>query len=411
VGRVRLALVVNKYPSLSETFIQGKAVGLHQAGIDVTIIAATPPTDDPGLFANTAPRFDGPVRSMMVSRDVGRSMRQLAARALRPSGHELGMWTAAVRRYGMTRRAVRAWLIAIPLSGFDILHLEYSGLAVAYLDALALLDGSRLVVSCRGTAERMTPRVQPERARQLTKVFAVVDRVHCVSHDMLETCESYGLARDRAFVNWPAVDTQRFRRTAPFVPRTSGTFTLLSTGRLHWAKGLEYGLQAVRHLVDAGHDVHYIIIGGGAEEGRIRFAIHDLGLARHVTLAGRASADEVRTALEAADVYLLPSISEGISNAALEAMAMQVPVVSTAAGGMREAITHGVEGLVVPTRNPQAMADAVASLLQAPEQRIAFGNAARARVERDFTIERQIQTFVQEYRALARHAPRATRER
>lgn len=407
MGPVRLALVVNKFPSLSETFIHSKAVGLRQAGLDVTVIAATPSTDDPRLFATGAPRFDGPVQSMMISRDIGMSLRQVAARALRVSGRELRLWTAAIRHYGMTRRAVRAWLIAIPLAGFDMLHLEYSGLAVAYLDALALLDSTRIVVSCRGTAERMTPRAQPERARQLGEMFAAVDRVHCVSQDMLETCVSYGLEPARAFVNWPAVDAQRFQRRAPFIARTAGPFTLLSTGRLHWAKGLEYGLQAVRLLLDAGHDVRYVILGGGPEEGRIRFAIHDLRLGGHVTLAGRASSEEVRAALESADLYLLPSISEGISNAALEAMAMQVPVVSTDAGGMREAIAHGVHGLLVPTRQPQAMADAIASLLGDPARRVLLARQARARIEREFTIERQIQTFVREYEALSRSAPRA----
>lgn len=401
-GIVKLALVVNKFPSLSETFIHTKAVELRRAGIDVTVIAATPAIDRPELFTGTRPAFEGDVRYMIASRDMVRSAKLMARRLVGMRAAEVALWRDAVKRYGMTKRALRAWLIAVPLSGFDVVHLEYSGLAVAYLDALVMLRPTKLVVSCRGTAERMTPRAEPDRVEQLRAMFDVVDRVHCVSRDLQRICESYGLLAEKAFVNEPAIDLEAFTRQAPYRPRQQGPYELLSTGRLHWAKGLEYALLAVRELVDAGHSVHYRIIGGGPEEGRLRFAIHDLGLGDHVTLAGRQSADAVRRALEQADVYVLPSISEGISNAALEAMAMQLPVVTTDVGGMTEAIEHGREGLVVPSRAPAALARAIASLLGDPALRSRLGSAGRQRIERQFTIGRQISVFMREYGELQR---------
>jgi colanic acid/amylovoran biosynthesis glycosyltransferase len=386
--------VVNRFPALSETFIHSKAIALRRAGLDVTVIAAMPSSDGP-LFAEA---FDGQVQLMDVSRDIALTTRHLAARVARLTGRELRLWDAARQRYGFTRRALRAAVIAMPLAGFDILHLEYTGLAVAYLDALVLLD-AKVVVSCRGTAERMTPIAEPARADELRAMFAEVDRVHCVSQDLVRTCAAYGLDPAKTFVNNPAIDATRFQRTRPY-PAGSGRCELISTGRLHWAKGIEWGILAVKELVEAGVDVRYTVIGAGPEEGRLRFLVHDLRLGDRVVLAGRKPAPDVRAALEAADIYVLPSVSEGISNAALEAMAMEMPVVSTAVGGMPEAITDGVDGLLVPSRSPREMAHAIVKVLSDRARRVSLGTAGRRRVIEQFSIERQTARFVAEYEAL-----------
>jgi glycosyltransferase involved in cell wall biosynthesis len=291
-------------------------------------------------------------------------------------------------------------LLALPFAGFDLVHFAYSGLAVAWVDALPLLAPARVIVSCRGSAERITPLVDPDRAAALRRVFELADRVHCVTDDMRTTCGAYGLAPTKAFVNHPAIDVERFRRRVPYPAHSSGPYRILSTGRLHWTKGFEFGLMAVRSLLDGGHDVHYEIIGSGPDEGHLRYTVQDLGLSEHVTFAGKRSSTEVRAALEQCDIYMLPSLSEGISNAALEAMAMEVPVVSTSAGGMPEAITDGVDGLIVPPRAQAALALRIAELLQDRALRLHVGTAARRRVERDFSLQRQISNFVSEYRLL-----------
>jgi len=397
---MKLALVANRFPSVSETFIYNHAAGLRAAGIDVTVIA-TRSDNDAEMFADfDGVRYDGPVEHQVLQRDPLTTMRELAARMSRDGRQALGVWRAAQGRYGTNRRALRAALLALPFDAFDIVHLEYSGLAVAWRDALPLRTRAKLVMSCRGAAEQITPLVHPERAALLADVFALCDRVHCVSLDMQRTCEQYGLDPAKAFVNRPAIDVRRFRRAAPYVVRERGPYRLLSTGRLHWKKGLEYALLAVRQLVDAGRSVIYEIIGAGHEEERLKFAVSDLGLTEHVEFAGRRSSTEVRAALERADIYLLPSLSEGISNAALEAMAMEVPLVTTTAGGMNEAVEDGIEGMVVPPRDPRAMADGIARLLDGGARRATIGRSARSRIEREFSLERQISVYLTEYDSL-----------
>jgi colanic acid/amylovoran biosynthesis glycosyltransferase len=221
-----------------------------------------------------------------------------------------------------------------------------------------------------------------------------------VSADMLSTMQGYGLDPANAFINHPAIDISRFQRRRPYLDKTRGPYRLLSVGRLHWKKGFDYALMAVRQLLDEGHDVYYDILGGGAEEERLRFAVHDLQLAGRVELRGPQSAEEVRNALETADVYVQPSVSEGLSNATLEAMAMEVPVVSTDVGGMAEAIRDGCEGLLIPPRHPAALAERVALLLRDSERRRGMGLAGRRQVERNFDLTRQIDRFVAEYHSL-----------
>jgi glycosyltransferase involved in cell wall biosynthesis len=109
----------------------------------------------------------------------------------------------------------------------------------------------------------------------------------------------------------------------------------------------------------------------------------------------------VRAALAEADAFLLPSISEGLSNAALEAMAMELPVVTTNAGGMAEAVRHETDGFVVRRRDAEAMAEHLARLAGDPELRRRLGRSARQRVRERFGIETQIRVFEEVYRSLA----------
>ena len=100
----------------------------------------------------------------------------------------------------------------------------------------------------------------------------------------------------------------------------------------------------------------------------------------------------MRERLWASDVLLQASLSEGLPNTVLEAMACGLPVVVTDCGGLREAVDDGVEGLVCPRRSPQALADALGSLRDRALAR-RMGEAGRKRVCAEFTLERQLESF------------------
>ena len=111
-------------------------------------------------------------------------------------------------------------------------------------------------------------------------------------------------------------------------------------GRLHWKKGFDDGLRTAARLRARGIDVDYRIAGEGSEREKLEFLVHELGLGGSVTLLGVQTQEQVRDQLGRADALLLPSLSEGISNAVLEAMAAGLPVVTTDCGGMTEVVEH-----------------------------------------------------------------------
>lgn len=215
----------------------------------------------------------------------------------------------------------------------------------------------------------------------------------------MQEAMQFGLDPAKARVIRPAVDPEFFRPAAP-ARKADGRFRVVTTGSLIWRKGYEYALQAIRRLVDREVDVQFDIIGDGPERQRVLYTIIDLGLEVHVSLCGRLTPAEVRSRLQQADAFLLSSLSEGISNAVLEAMACGLPVVTTNCGGMREAVSDGVEGFVVPTRDPEAMAEALHRLATDRALARAMGRAGRERVCREFQIEDQVKQFAELYRAI-----------
>ena len=95
---------------------------------------------------------------------------------------------------------------------------------------------------------------------------------------------------------------------------------------------------------------------------------------------------------------MLPSLAEGVSNTILEAMASGLPVVSTNVSGLPECVEHGVTGLLVPERSPEALADAIGELVSNADRARALGRAGRLRVEREFAAERNVRPIAEALR-------------
>jgi glycosyltransferase involved in cell wall biosynthesis len=159
-------------------------------------------------------------------------------------------------------------------------------------------------------------------------------------------------------------------------------------------KGHEYALKAVRILLDRGYRVTLTIVGtavaASQATGELQYAIRELDLTDSATLAPPCDRHGVRSALAAADVFVLPSLNEGVNNSTLEAMASGLPVVVTDVGGMREAVRDGVDGLVVPPRDSVALADAIERLIEDPGLCDAMGRAGARHARESFDIQRQI---------------------
>ncbi len=274
---------------------------------------------------------------------------------------------------------------------WDVFYFPWNSTAVDYLGLFDL--GIPVVLSCRGSQVNINPFLsgQQKYVELLRTTFEKAAAVHCVSQDILSTAVTLGLDPKKVVVIHPAVDPSIFFPDS--VPDEDHPVRLITTGTLIWRKGYEYLLLALRKLKDRGITAVLHIIGDGPERNRILFTAQDLDISSQVVLHGKLSTTDVVGQLQQADIFVLSSLSEGISNAVLEAMSCGLPVVATDCGGMREVIQDGVEGYVVPLREPGDMAEKLELLTTRRELRDQLGANARKRVLADFSLDHQAQEF------------------
>lgn len=182
------------------------------------------------------------------------------------------------------------------------------------------------------------------------------------------------------------VDTERFVRTRERAVREpGGPWRIVSCGRLHSGKGHQELLRAVALLRSRGTPAELTIIGEGPARPMLEALVRELGLTESVRLLGALDEDRVRAELESADAFALASHEEAIGVATMEAMALSLPVVVTRVGGVPELVRDGVDGLLVPAKDPGAMAAALQSLHDQPELAARLAASAAARVKASFS--------------------------
>jgi colanic acid/amylovoran biosynthesis glycosyltransferase len=303
-------------------------------------------------------------------------------------------------------RSVREFLIlsntALQLADLtpDVIHFEWNSGAISH-EWMFDYFHCPAVISCRGRQVNIWPHMPGKEnfTEGLKRTFRKTTAVHCVSQAILQECVELGLDPQKGNVIYTAVDTEFY---APRPDKKSDpSIHIIMVGALIWRKGFEYALMALKTLREQNLDVYLDIVGDGAEKDRIEYTARDLKILERVNLLGKLSSEQVRNALWKADIFLLASLSEGIANVVVEAMSCGLPVVSTDCGGMQEAITDGVEGFLVPARDADAIAVALARLTTDPNLRAGMGAAGRKRAVQMFTFTLQGKKFSDLYQRLA----------
>ena len=199
--------------------------------------------------------------------------------------------------------------------------------------------------------------------------------------------ESEGVPSARISVIPNGVSLDRF---APrLAPRPVST--VLTVANLRTEKAHEILLAAAAALAPTYRALHFKIVGDGPRMNELRALAATLGIADRVSFLGHR--EDVPALLADADAFVLPSRSEAFPNGAIEAMAAGLPVVASAVGGLLDLIEPGRTGLLVPPDDPRALADAIASLVDAPATAGALGAAARDEVSRRYSFDRMVRAF------------------
>jgi len=218
-----------------------------------------------------------------------------------------------------------------------------------------------------------------------TPLYYAIDRrtlrhyhlVVAVSADLEAACLDAGVPRARLLRIENGVDTEAFAPLAPRAALPPGRIAIGAAGRLSPEKGFDIAIGAVARLVAAGHDVELQIAGEGDDRQRLASCIRAHGLEDRVRLLGHCA--DMRSFLGSIDVFCLSSLREGLPNVILEAMAMQLPIVATTAGGMAAFGCDGRDMLLVPSGSIEALAQGLSRVLSDPGLAGALGGAARGR--------------------------------
>jgi colanic acid/amylovoran biosynthesis glycosyltransferase len=176
----------------------------------------------------------------------------------------------------------------------------------------------------------------------------------------------------------PPVEETFFTRAEDPDERPTGKLRIVSADALGWMQGFEHAIHAVRLLRDASVDCEYTIIGDGDYLAALTFARHQLGVVDQVQFSGPEAPRELRDRLRSADVFLGASVVDGLPQAALRALACGTPAVLADPGPLGESELDGQAALIVPRRNPEALAEKLAALAADEDLRRGMGRAARA---------------------------------
>jgi glycosyltransferase involved in cell wall biosynthesis len=225
-------------------------------------------------------------------------------------------------------------------------------------------------------------------------VFAVSEQVrqHCIEVDRIDSARVQTIYNGSDLTDW-----NRVSRPA----RTSGDLLVTTVGNIRRVKGHDILIKAAGLIVSQFPKVSFTIAGDVLEEDyfvELQSLIRELNLSDHFHFVGGVT--DLSRHLAAADIFVLPSRSEGFSNAIVEAMAASLPVVATDVGGNAEAVRNGVTGFLVPSEDPVALSAAIIGLLSDPSRAKAMGIAGKLLAAEKFTTEAMMEKIASAYAKL-----------
>lgn len=435
---VRVGYVMSRFPRLTETFILYEILALKRRGLEVEIHP---------LLRERKTRVHPDGASVLrkavdlLSREEREVVMHPDARPLLPQVHYSPLLTWGIAATNLRQllarpRAYLAALMAIVRHNVGSPNYLLGGLATF---PLAISIGAKLRRS--GVSH-----LHAHFANHPAAAAFVINRVYGIpysftGHGADLQVDQHMLARKvdaASFVRVISEDGRRFVAahasphsatklvvlpcgidTGSFdgMPRADGTgrpATLLCVATMYEVKGHVYLFQACARLVGAGRDLRCLLVGDGPDRSALEQEVADLGLAERITFLGQRVRTEVVQLMHEADVLVVPSIPtssgrrEGLPVVLMEGMAAGLPVVASAISGIPELVDDEVTGLLVPPKDPDALAEAIGRLLDDADLRRRIVTGARRRVREDYdldVISAKLAALFEEHAAVPRAAP------
>jgi glycosyltransferase involved in cell wall biosynthesis len=240
------------------------------------------------------------------------------------------------------------------------------------------------------------------------KVAKQIPRLVTVSENSRrDIVTQMGVPEDRLHIVPVGVDQLTFR-PLPHVARVPGRIMTTASADVPM-KGLVPLLEAIAKLRVEREDVHLVVIGKQKDKSKIPAVLDRLGLDKSVQFVSGVAQERIIELYAEAEIAVVPSLYEGFSLPAIEAMACGVPLVATTGGALPEVVgPDGIAALTVPPNDPSELALAIARMLDDPELRARIGNAGRDRVLDRFTWRRSAEGMIENWYALLDERERAS---
>jgi glycosyltransferase involved in cell wall biosynthesis len=403
---MRIGYLIGQFPMPTHTFIWRDVLAIERLGVEVDLVSTRPPTSEVASHDWSGAAIG---RTTYLDQAWWLLARSFAAAVVTGP-------TGLARCLALTRRMeARSWRSRLKIAalipfgarlaalarerGWSHLHVPFPAHSAFVALYSRMLGGPRYSVGQHGTPEGFGFGSD----LNLACKWRYADFGTAITARLAESlrAELPGSTPATILIAPMGVDVGRFARTTPYRPWDGrGPARLFSCGRGVPDKGHLDAVQAVAGLVGRGLDARLRIAGefepGGWYLGELQQAIRSLRLTDRVTLLGALPEAEVVRELEASHLFLLATHDEGLGVSIMEAMAMELPVVSTRVGGVPDLVEEGVQGLLVPPRDPGALAEALARILADPGLAASMSGRGRGKIAAGFTPERSARLFVDE---------------
>ena len=373
-----IGFLLKTYPKLSETFILEEILGLERLGVKLHIFSLNPPQD--ATVHSTFDQVRAPVTYLPEKFHRDCVVAQLKWALRNPLRYLKSLWFACWRPEGQgLRDLLRAGALGEKLRevGIAHLHAHFISEPTGVAELVNRLTGIAYSVSAHAKDIYLS---EPKILQR--KLHGAKFTVTCTCYNSTHLAT---IATDaKIFRMYHGIDLKRFSSAVESVKATPPL--ILSVGRLREKKGFVTLIKACLALQLSGIAFRCEIIGYGEDQVKLQRLIDSYGLGPVVVLIGKMTHTELIERYRRATLFVLPSqIAEdgdrdGIPNVLAEAMATGLAVVTTAVSGIPELVRDQIDGLMVPERNPPALASALQQLLQDAALRQHLGAAARARV-------------------------------
>ena len=379
---MRIAYLVNRYPTVSHSFIRREILALEQQGIEVMRIAIR--EWEPELLDKENRPERERTRYVLDEGATGLAIALLRMLVTRPIRFIKALALALRMGYRGDRPlpvhfiylaeacCIVPWLRA---AGIEHLHAHFGTNSAEVAMLVHTLGGPTWSFTIHGPKEYDN-----------VELFGLVEKIQRCA--FVVAISSYGRSQLYRLVDhqhWPKVRVVHCGLEksyfAPHVPPAPTVRRLVCVGRLCEQKGQLLLVEAARRLAAQGVDFELVLAGDGELRSEIETLIGRYKLENQVRITGWISGDEVRNQLLAARALVLPSFAEGLPMVIMEAMALKRPVISTFVAGIPELVHPGEHGWLVPAGDVEALADVMRACLETPiETLIRMGEYAHKRV-------------------------------